>query len=119
MEKDFFVTSRRERDVLKVMSLVLDGKRSQVEAGRLLDLSTGQVRRIQMRLKKKGDVGVVHGLRGKPSNRRLDQCGVAIIDERLDGMTHIRFKNKYSRFTKIETIPVGRPHPMPLEVRLR
>ena len=72
MEKEFFAMSRRERDVLKVMSLVLDEKRTQVEAARLLGLSTRQVRRIQVRLQKKGDVGVVHRLRGKPSNRRLD-----------------------------------------------
>ena len=72
MEKDLFVMSRREREVLKVMSQVVEGKRSQMEAGRLLDLSTRQVRRIQARLEKKGDVGVVHRLRGKPSNRRLD-----------------------------------------------
>lgn len=72
MEKDFFAMSRRERDVLKVMSLVLEGKRTQVEAARLLGLSTRQVRRIELRLAKRGDVGVVHRLRGGPSNRRLD-----------------------------------------------
>lgn len=73
MEKDFLAMSRRDRDVLRVMSLVLEEKRTQVEAARLLDLSVRQVRRIQARLKKKGDVGVVHRLRGKPSNRRLER----------------------------------------------
>ena len=72
MEKDFLAMSRRDRDVLKVMALVLEGKRSQVEAGRLLGLSTRQVRRIEARLARKGDSGVVHRLRGRPSNRRLD-----------------------------------------------
>jgi hypothetical protein len=38
----------------------------------LLRLSTRQVRRLQRRLRKQGDAAVVHGLRGKPSNRRLD-----------------------------------------------
>ena len=63
--------SRRERDVLKVMSLVLEGERTQEEAARLLGLSTRQVRRILVRVRSKGDVGVVHRLRGKPSNHRL------------------------------------------------
>ena len=72
MEKDFLATSRRDGDVLKLMSLVLEGNRSQVEAGRLLGLSTRQVRRIEGRLARKGDSGVVHRLGGKPSNRRLD-----------------------------------------------
>ena len=37
--------------------------------------------------------------------------GKAIIEERLDGTMHIKFKNKYLRFTKIKTIPVGQPNP--------
>jgi len=72
MEKDRIEMSQRERDVLKVMSLVLKGDRTQVEASRLLKLSTRQVRRIQRRLMAQGDHAVVHGLRGRPSNRRAD-----------------------------------------------
>jgi hypothetical protein len=63
---------QRERDVLKVMSLVLEGRRTQAEAARLLRRSVRQVRRLQRRLESRGDGAVVHGLRGRPSNRRLD-----------------------------------------------
>ena len=101
------------------MSLVLERKRSGVEASLLLNLSTGQVRRIRMRLKKEGNVGVAYRLRGKPQNRRLYSCSMALIEERRDRTTHISFKNKYPRFTKIKTIPVGQLHPIALEVRLR
>jgi len=72
VESELIALSIRERDVLKVMAWVLSGQRSQVEAARLLDCSERQVRRIQRRLEKQGDKGVVHRLRGKPSNRRLD-----------------------------------------------
>jgi hypothetical protein len=72
MEKDRIEMSQRDRDVLKVMSLVLSGKRTQAEAGRLLKRSTRQVRRLAKRLKRLGDGAVVHGLRGRPSNRRVD-----------------------------------------------
>ena len=65
--------NQRDRDVLKVMSGVLKGDRTQVEAARLLDKSERQVRRIADRLRKRGDGAVVHGLRGRPSNRRLDE----------------------------------------------
>jgi hypothetical protein len=65
--------SQRERDVLKVMSLVLKGERTQAEAARLLRLCVRQVRRIGHRLKDQGDGAVVHRLRGRPSNRRIDQ----------------------------------------------
>jgi len=72
MEKDRIEMSQRERDVLKVMSLVLSGKRTQVEAARLIGLSTRQVSRILIRLRDEGDQAVVHRLRGQPSNRLLD-----------------------------------------------
>lgn len=71
MEKDRIEMSQHERDVLKVMSLVLKGDRTQVEAARLLKRSVRQVRRIQRRLERDGDGAVVHKLRGQPSNRRV------------------------------------------------
>lgn len=65
--------SKRDRDIVKVMSSVLDGKRTQVEASRLLKLSVRQVRRILRRLETEGDGGVIHRLRGRTSNRRIDE----------------------------------------------
>jgi hypothetical protein len=72
MEKDRFSMSQRERDVLKVMALVLVGKRTQAEAGRLIHRSERQVRRLFKRLKAEGDAGVIHGLRGRQSNNLSD-----------------------------------------------
>ena len=72
MEKDLIEMRQCERDVLNVMLLVKNGERTQVEAARLLDLSVRQVCRILRRLKSEGDIAVVHGLRGKPSNHRSD-----------------------------------------------
>jgi hypothetical protein len=59
--------SQRERNVLKVMSLVLKSERPQSGAARLLGLSVRQPRRIQRRLEAEGDGGIVHRLRGRPS----------------------------------------------------
>ena len=64
--------SQRERDILKIMSAVLQGKRTQSEAARLLRVSERQVRCTQRRLEDEGDGGVVHRLRGRPSNRQLN-----------------------------------------------
>jgi transposase len=64
--------SQKERDVLKVLHAVLRGERTQAEAARLLGKSTRQVRRLQRRLQAGGDQALVHGLRGRPSNRRAD-----------------------------------------------
>jgi hypothetical protein len=64
--------TQHDRDVFKIMSSVLQGERTQSEAARLLHLSESQVRRIQRRLEHDGDGGVVHGLRGRASNRQLN-----------------------------------------------
>jgi len=89
MEKDLIEMSQRERDVLKVMALVLKGERRQVEAARMLKRSVRQVRRIQRRLEDQGDGAVVHGLRGKPSNHRVKNAvkasAVALYREKYLG----------------------------------
>ena len=72
MSGDRITMSQRERDVLKVMAPVLERTRTQAEAARLLQRSVRQVRRIQRRLEQEEDAGVVHRLRGRPSNRRLE-----------------------------------------------
>ena len=70
MNGDRIEMSQRERDVLKVMAPVLEGQRTQAEAARLIKRSIRQVRRIQRRLEHDKDRGVVHKLRGRPSNHR-------------------------------------------------
>jgi hypothetical protein len=70
--RDRVEMSQRERDVLKVMQGVIDGKRTQAEAARLLKRSVRQVRRLQRKLEAAGDASLVHGLRGQSSNRQLD-----------------------------------------------
>jgi transposase len=68
---DRTIMNQYERDVLKIMTPVLQGKRTQAEAARLLSLSVRQIRRIQRKLEQGGDAALAHGLRSKPSNRRL------------------------------------------------
>jgi hypothetical protein len=52
------------------MAPVLEGQRTQAEAARRMILCVRQVRRLQRRLEKEGDAGVIHRLRGRPSNHR-------------------------------------------------
>ena len=65
--QDRMAMSQRERDLLKVMAPVLEGKRTRPEAARLAGLSVRQIRRIQRRLEQQGAAALIHGLRGKPS----------------------------------------------------
>ena len=74
MNGDRIAMSQRERDRLRVMAPVLGKKRTQAEAGRLMGLCARQVRRIHRRLEKEGDAGIIHRLRGRPSNHRRDEA---------------------------------------------
>ena len=70
-ESERIEMNRRERDRLKVLDGVIRKERSQKEAARLLRLTTRQVRRLVRRIEDSGDQGLIHRLRGRPSNRRL------------------------------------------------
>jgi hypothetical protein len=72
MDGDRIEMSQRERDRLKVMSSVLDGKRTQAEAARLCGVTDRTIRRWQRRLEAEGDVGIIHRLRGRRSNASKD-----------------------------------------------
>jgi hypothetical protein len=71
MEEERIAMSTRERDRLKVLHEVKQGHLRQVEAARRLRLSTRQVRRLERRVAAEGDGGVIHRLRGRPSNRQI------------------------------------------------
>jgi transposase len=45
----------------------------QHQAAKELEISARQVRRLLGRLREQGDTAVIHGLRGRPSNRRVSQ----------------------------------------------
>lgn len=62
----------RELDRLRVINQILEGRLSQVLAAERLDLSDRQVRRMCKRVKAGGPKGIVHGLRGRASNRQLE-----------------------------------------------
>jgi Helix-turn-helix domain len=70
METERIALSQRERDRLKVLHEVKQGHWTQVEAGRRLKLTDRHVRRMLLRLRERGDAGIVHRLRGRPSNRK-------------------------------------------------
>jgi transposase len=58
----------RERRRLMVFGRVKEQAISVAEAGRLLELSERQARRLWKQYRQRGDAGLIHGLRGKSSN---------------------------------------------------
>ena len=58
---------------MKVLHEVEQGHLRQIDAAHRLRLSDRQVRRLLERLRSVGDGGLVHGLRGRPSNRKIPE----------------------------------------------
>jgi len=82
--------SSKEIDRLEVMQK-LDGKQmSQKEAGRILQLSTRQIKRILRRYREHGAAGLISKQRGRKSNNRLPE---ATKRKALDAL-----KSKYQGF---------------------
>jgi hypothetical protein len=62
--------SKRERKRLEVMSQVKLGQMTLAKGSELLELGYRQAKRLRARYEAEGDAGLVHRLRGRPSNRQ-------------------------------------------------
>ena len=82
--------SVEERRRLVVLSRVKEAELSLVRAAELLGISYRQVKRLWARYQSQGDAGVVHGLRGRASNR---QAAVGLRERVLD-----LYREKYSDY---------------------
>jgi predicted ArsR family transcriptional regulator len=71
METERIALSQRERDRLRVLHEIRQKQITQSEAARRLNISDRHIRRLLVELRKRGDRALLHGLRGRPSNRRL------------------------------------------------
>jgi transposase len=65
--------SQAERDELNWLKQARDGRITQREAAERIGVSDRWVRKLLKRMAKRGDAVVVHGLRGRPSNRKLPE----------------------------------------------
>src|ERR1700723_2200660 len=90
METERITLSQRERDRLKVLHEVQQKQLTQVAAAERLKVSDRHVRRMLLRLRERGDRSLVHGLRGRPSNRKLAA--------RLEQKILARLRQRYADF---------------------
>jgi transposase len=72
-EQEMLVLSTRDRDRLKVLHEVQQGQLRQREAAEQLKVTDRWVRQLLRRVRREGDRGVVHRLRGRASPRRLGE----------------------------------------------
>src|ERR1700720_4259085 len=86
METERIALSQRERDRLRVLHEVKRKQITQIEAARRLKISDRHIRRLLVGLRKLGDRALIHGLRGRPSNRRFaDRWERKILTRVRDG----------------------------------
>ena len=79
-----------ERQRLRVVEAVLEGRLTQQAAGQRLELSVRQVKRLCRRVRDYGVAGLVSRRRGVPSNRRIDPHERARILE-IIGQRYVDF----------------------------
>jgi transposase len=72
-ERDIIVMSIGEVRRLKAVQASIDGHVTQKTTAAILGLSERQVRRLVRDVRERGDSGIIHALRGQPSNRRIPE----------------------------------------------
>ena len=81
MEKEVRLASMKEVRKYQIVKNVIDKVITQKEAAKILEISVRQVRNIQNRIIKEGEIGVIHKSRGKPSNNKiLEDIRFKVID---------------------------------------
>src|ERR1700726_5030351 len=71
METERIALSQEERDRLHLLRELERGELRQVAAAQRMKLTDRQGRRLLQRWREQGDRAVIHGLRGRPSNRKF------------------------------------------------
>jgi hypothetical protein len=74
MQEGQLLMTQADRDRLVTLKKAKKKLITQREAGEELGVSTRQVKRLLYALKKRGDKAAIHGLRGKPSSRRIPEA---------------------------------------------
>src|ERR1700676_3826825 len=72
MQEGQLLMTQVDRDRLVTLKKAKKKLITQRQAAEELGLSIRHVKRLLHALKKRGDQAVIHGLRGKPSNRRIE-----------------------------------------------
>src|SRR6202162_1280022 len=90
METERIAMSQRERDRLRVLQEVKQKHLTQEEAAQRLKVTDRHVRRMLIRIGERGDGGIVHQLRGRPSNRKL----AAPLEQKIVA----RIRHRYADF---------------------
>src|SRR4030081_3765890 len=91
MQEGPLLMTQADRDRLVTLKKAKKKLITQREAAEELGISTRHVKRLLHALKKRGDQAVIHGLRGKPSNRRIPEAKEKGAGKTLSGGGSVEF----------------------------
>jgi len=105
-EGDIITMSQKELRRLSVIHKVIDEVITQLKAAELLSLSTRQVRRLEERVAKEGDKGIIHKSRGRSSPRampsELKNKALKLCKTKYEGFNPTLATEKLFEINKIE-----------------
>jgi len=87
--EDTLTMSNQDIDKLKVIQNVIEHRLTWPQAAQQLDLSVRQIGHLCARVRKEGNRGILHRLRGKPSNYQLKP---GLLDRALKILKHPRYQ---------------------------
>ena len=104
--KDIITMSQKELSRIHIIRKAIDKVITQVEASKILKLTTRQIRRIIKRVLKQGDKGVIHRSRGRPSARafpeRTRERVIKLCKTRYEGFNPTFASEKLFEIDKIK-----------------
>ena len=73
MAQEIITMTQKDLSRYEVISKLIDGHINGSEAAKQLDLCVRQVKRLKVKVKKHGARGIIHGNRGRPSNKKFSE----------------------------------------------
>ena len=79
-QKELIIMTQKELSRYETIKRLIKGEINGTEAAKQINLSTRQVRRLKFRVRKNDIKGIIHGGRGKSSNRRMSKEKIEKIE---------------------------------------
>lgn len=99
----------KEQEKVAILTAAIEGEITNSHAAKQLRLSVRQVQRAKARIRKNGAVGIVHQLKGKPSNHRISPTtkkqALALIKQRYVDFKPTFATEKLQKYHNISVSP--------------
>ena len=101
--------SQKEGQRYHLLKMVMEGKITLKDAGRVMEISYRRAKRLKRKLISEGATGLVHGNRGRPSPRALDpELSKRIIELSESIYENCNDTHFSEKLKEVEGITVGR-----------